>query len=120
MSWLRNLAGQVVNLVSNAVLVLIFTVFLLLGRNPRTKHTGIHAEIDAKISQVLLSTDETVRQQLYGYILTTLHDQAVYLPLSYVRGVIVHKEHLKGVRYGQLKAEIPFALIEKNSPPDID
>ncbi|WP_028579633.1 nickel ABC transporter substrate-binding protein [Desulfogranum japonicum] len=70
-------------------------------------------KIDAKISEVLLSTDEGQRRELYRYILTTLHEQAVYLPLTYIRGVIVHKKDLKGVKYGQLKAEIPFELIEK-------
>ncbi len=72
------------------------------------------AEIDAKISQALLSTNETERQEIYRYILTNLHEQAVYLPLTYVRGIIVHKRGLKGVRYGQLKAEIPFELIERD------
>ncbi|BHH85573.1 nickel ABC transporter substrate-binding protein [Desulforhopalus sp. 52FAK] len=71
-------------------------------------------EIDAKIGQALLSTDEAERQELYKYILTNLHEQAVYLPLTYVRGVIVHKKGLKGARYGQLKAEIPFELIERD------
>ena len=71
------------------------------------------AVIDAKIGEVLLSTDENQRQELFKYILTNLHEQAVYLPLTYVRGVIVHKKDLKGDRYGQLKAEIPFELIER-------
>lgn len=65
------------------------------------------------IGEALLSTDETKRQELYRYILTNLHEQAVYLPLTYVRGVIVHKKNLKGARYGQLKSEIPFELIER-------
>jgi nickel transport system substrate-binding protein len=72
------------------------------------------AEIDTKIGEALLSTDETQRQELFKYILTNLHEQAVYLPLTYVRGVIVHRKDLKGVRYGQLKEEIPFELIERD------
>ncbi|MBF0377473.1 MAG: nickel ABC transporter, nickel/metallophore periplasmic binding protein [Desulfamplus sp.] len=74
---------------------------------------SMKAEIDSKISQVLLSTDETKRQELYSYILTTLHDQAVYLPLTYMTGVIVHKKDLKGVVYGPTKYEIPFELFER-------
>ena len=74
---------------------------------------SMKGEIDAKISEVLLSTDETKRQELYRYILTTLHEQAVYLPLTYVRGVIVHRNNLEGARYGQLKWEIPFELIKR-------
>ena len=71
-------------------------------------------EIDAKIGEALLSTDETRRQELYTYILSNLHEQAVYLPLTYIRGIIVYKKGLSGVQYGQLKAEIPFELIERN------
>lgn len=75
---------------------------------------SMKAEIDAKIGEALLSTDENQRQELFKYILTKLHEQAVYLPLTYVRGVIVHKKSLKGVRYGQLKAEIPFELMARD------
>ncbi len=71
------------------------------------------AVIDAKISQVLLSTKEEERQDLYKYILTTLHEQAVYLPLTYMTGVIVHKKDIKGAVYGATKYEIPFELIER-------
>lgn len=71
------------------------------------------AEIDSKISEVLLSTDEKVRSDLYRDIITTLHQQAVYLPLTYMTGVIVHKKDLKGVVYGPTKYEIPFELFER-------
>ncbi len=71
-------------------------------------------KIDATISAVLLETDEAKRQEMYRYILTTLHEQAVYLPLTYVRGIVVYRDNIKGVRFGQLKAEIPFEYIERN------
>lgn len=71
------------------------------------------AEIDATISKVLLSTKEKERQDLYKYILTTLHDQAVYLPLTYMTGVIVHKKDIKNAVYGATKYEIPFELMER-------
>ena len=74
---------------------------------------AMKAEIDAKISEVLLSTDEAKRQELYRYILTTLHDQAVYLPITYMTGVIVHRKDLQGVVYGPTKYEIPFELIRR-------
>lgn len=70
------------------------------------------AEIDGKIKEVLLSTDEGKRQELYRYILTTLHDQAVYLPLTYMTAVIVHRKDLQGVQFGPTKNEIPFELIK--------
>ena len=71
------------------------------------------AEIDRKIGEVLLSTDEKERIGLYRDIITALHDQAVYLPLTYMTGVIVHKKDLKGVVYGPTKYEIPFEMIER-------
>jgi nickel transport system substrate-binding protein len=71
------------------------------------------AEIDAAIGKVLLTTDEKERQDLYTYILTTLHAQAVYLPITYMTGVIVHRKDLQGVTYGPTKYEIPFELIKK-------
>jgi len=71
------------------------------------------AEIDAKISEVLLSTDEAKRKELYSFILTTLHEQAVYLPITYMTGVIVHRKDLQGVVYGPTKYEIPFELITR-------
>lgn len=71
------------------------------------------AEIDAKIGQALLSTEVAKRQELYRFILTTLHDQAVYLPLTYMTGIIAHRLDLKGAQYGPTKNEIPFELIER-------
>jgi nickel transport system substrate-binding protein len=50
---------------------------------------------------VLTTRDETERQALYRDILTRLHDEAVYLPISYVSTLVVAKPEL-GV--------IPFAL----------
>ncbi len=74
---------------------------------------AMKAEIDAKISEVLLSTDEAKRREIYRYILTTLHNQAVYLPITYMTGVIVHRKDLRGVVYGPTKYEIPFELIDR-------
>lgn len=66
------------------------------------------AELDEKISRVLVTVDEKKRGALYRDILETLHDQAVYLPISYMTGVLVHGEKLSGASYGATKYEIPF------------
>lgn len=71
------------------------------------------AEIDAKISQVLVSTDEKTRQNLYRDILTRLHDEAVYLPLTYVTAIAVAKPEVGKITFGAMSSEIPF---EKLSP----
>jgi nickel transport system substrate-binding protein len=71
------------------------------------------AEIDAKISEVLITTDEKRRQGLYREILTSLHEQAVYMPLTYQTNVSVNRNDLVGVTQGHTKYEIPFATMRK-------
>ena len=66
------------------------------------------AEIDAKIGEVLVTTDQAKRRQIYKEILATLHEHAVYLPISYQVGILVHREVLTGVAYGATQYEIPF------------
>ncbi|CAH1667151.1 Ni(2(+)) ABC transporter periplasmic binding protein [Hyphomicrobiales bacterium] len=66
------------------------------------------AEIDAKIGRVLISTDETARRQLYKDILTRLHEEAVYLPLTYVTAIAVAKPKVGKIPFGAMSSEIPF------------
>ncbi|WP_240762782.1 nickel ABC transporter substrate-binding protein [Paenibacillus thalictri] len=70
-------------------------------------------ELDQKIEEALLSTDEKKRQELYDYILTTLHEQAVYLPISYGTNLTVYHKNIKGVQFGQMNSEIPFEKMDK-------
>lgn len=70
-------------------------------------------ELDAKIGQVLTSTDETTRAALYKDILTTLHDQAVYLPLTYMTNIMVHRPELEDVYFGAAKYDIPFEKMRR-------
>jgi AI-2 transport protein TqsA len=53
LSMIRSTAGGVVSLVSNGILVLIFVIFLLVGRKPRVHRTGIYAEVNQKIRRYL-------------------------------------------------------------------
>lgn len=66
------------------------------------------AEIDAKIGRVLVSTDETARRQLYKDILTRLHEEAVYLPLTYVTAIAVARPEVGKIPFGAMSSEIPF------------
>ena len=45
----------------------------------RVLRTGI----DQAITDILTSTDETKRQELYTFVLTRLHEDAVYIPLTF-------------------------------------
>ncbi len=41
----------------------------------------------------------------------TLHDQAVYLPLSYMTSIAVARSTIEGVTFGATKNEIPLETI---------
>lgn len=69
------------------------------------------AEIDAKISQALVSTDDAERRGLFRWILTTLHDQAVYLPVAYSTLLEVHRPTVDNVGFGGTKNDIPFEVM---------
>lgn len=74
------------------------------------------AEIDAKISLTLVETDEAKRQALYRDILTRLHDEAVYLPLSYATAIAVGKPALGPLQFGAMSSEIPFEKLVPAAP----
>ncbi|MGE7919781.1 nickel ABC transporter substrate-binding protein [Viridibacillus sp. NPDC093762] len=69
-------------------------------------------EIDEKIKKVLLTTDEKERKMLYTDILTTLHEQAVYLPISYQSNVAVYHKNIKGLDFLPQEAEVPLTTID--------
>lgn len=66
------------------------------------------AEIDQNIADALISTDEESRKAHYSYVLTTLHEEAVYIPLSYERNRAVFKKELDNVLFNPSQFEIPF------------
>ncbi len=65
-------------------------------------------ELDEKIRAVLISADEENRKTLYREILTTLHDEAVYLPLTYKTLVKMHSKKLTGAEFTPIKQFVPF------------
>ncbi|MNZ89423.1 Nickel-binding periplasmic protein precursor [compost metagenome] len=68
--------------------------------------------IDKAIGEVLSTTDETKRQSLYRDILTRLHNDAVYLPISYVSMMVVAKPELGAIPFAPIASEIPFEHIQ--------
>ncbi|MEI2385529.1 nickel ABC transporter substrate-binding protein [Breoghania sp. JC706] len=69
------------------------------------------AEIDALISEVLVTTDVGARKEIYRDILTRLHEEAVYLPLTFTSTMRVSRPELGPVPFGALASEIPFENI---------
>ncbi|GAB6096954.1 nickel ABC transporter substrate-binding protein [Desulfatiferula olefinivorans] len=71
-------------------------------------------DIDRAILRALRTLDERERKDSYRYILSTLHDEAVYFPLCSINGLMVHRHTLGGVSFGATQYEIPFERIRIN------
>lgn len=69
------------------------------------------AEIDDAITKILISTDEEERQELYTFVLTRLHEDAVYIPLTFECNKAIHRSDLQGVGFTQTQYEVPFAQM---------
>ena len=61
------------------------------------------AEIDQAITDILVSTDEQKRQDLYTFVLTRLHEDAVYIPLTYECNKAIYRSDLKGFHFTQTR-----------------
>ena len=67
------------------------------------------ADIAQAITDILVSTDETKRQELYTFVLTRLHEDAVYIPLTYECNKAIYRSDLQGFHFTQTQYEVPFA-----------
>ena len=67
------------------------------------------ADIDQAITDILVSTDETKRQELYTFVLTRLHEDAVCIPLTYECNKAIYRSDLQGFHFTQTQYEVPFA-----------
>lgn len=66
-------------------------------------------EIDQAITSILTTTDEAERQELYEFVLTRLHEDAVYIPLTYECNKALYTTDLEGVHFGTDQYDVPFA-----------
>ncbi len=64
--------------------------------------------IDRKIAEVLAETDEARRAEDYREILTTLHDESVYLPISHLTAISVSGNNVDNVQFGSTLFDVPF------------
>lgn len=64
--------------------------------------------LDDTIAEVLLELDTSRRQQLYMEIFTYIHDEAVYVPLTFSVIRAVSNDRLQGVGFNVNQYEIPF------------
>ncbi|SDM15034.1 nickel transport system substrate-binding protein [Dendrosporobacter quercicolus] len=66
------------------------------------------AWLDDTVGTILSEQDRDKRQKLYDEILTYVHQESVYLPLTYSRIKAVHVAALKGVTFNPSQYEIAF------------
>ena len=74
------------------------------------------AIIDSEIGEVLTTADVKQRQALYRDILTRLHRDAVYLPISYISMMTVAKPSLGPIPFAPVVSDIPFEQITPVKP----
>lgn len=68
-------------------------------------------ELYKKIDEVMVSPDEETRKSLYADILTIVHDEAVFIPISNGSVTVVAPKNLKGISFKQTQFELPFELM---------
>ena len=81
------------------------------GANSYKLPTSGMKNIDAilkNIDAALVEFDETKRQQDYTYVLTEVHNQASFIPISYGSLMIVAPAYLENIGFNQSQYEIPF------------
>ncbi|WP_152655472.1 nickel ABC transporter substrate-binding protein [Oceanobacillus sp. CFH 90083] len=64
--------------------------------------------LDETITDLMIENDESNREAMYEEILTYIHDEAVYIPLTYSRTKAVYRPKLQGVTFNVSQYEVPF------------
>lgn len=99
-----------------------FEPHAMLGSMRKPSHADYQAQrglpmkdaLDRDITQALRTVDADERAALYRRVLTTLHEQAVYLPIHYAALLAAYsRERLGGFCFGPGKSKFPFERFEK-------
>ncbi|MGG3927990.1 nickel ABC transporter substrate-binding protein [Metabacillus fastidiosus] len=69
-------------------------------------------ELYKKIDEVMMSTNEEVRKSLYADIMTIVHDEAVFIPITNGNVTVIAPKNLKGISFKQTQYELPFELMQ--------
>ena len=71
-------------------------------------------KINADISRAMRATDPAELQALIGGVLTALHEEAVYLPISRtVDKALYKKDNLTGFEFNPVSYDLPFIKLER-------
>ncbi|GGI40267.1 staphylopine-dependent metal ABC transporter substrate-binding lipoprotein [Mammaliicoccus stepanovicii] len=69
-------------------------------------------ELYQNIDNVFKTTDKAKRQTLYDEILKTVHEEAVFIPISYGGMTVIAPEDLTGIKFKQSQYELPFEKMD--------
>lgn len=69
-------------------------------------------ELYAKIEEVMVSIDEDTRKSLYADIMTIVHDEAVFIPITNGSMTVVAPKNLDGIAFKQTQYELPFERMK--------
>lgn len=68
-------------------------------------------ELYQNIEEVMVSVDEETRKALYEDILTIVHDEAVFIPITNGKLTVIKPVNLQGLFFKQTQYELPFELL---------
>lgn len=69
-------------------------------------------ELNQEIQNVLKSTDEKKRQEMYQSILTTVQGQYSIVPISHINKIAIYQEDVEGLQFAPNRDEHSFNNIE--------
>ncbi|MEH7532076.1 nickel ABC transporter substrate-binding protein [Priestia megaterium] len=69
-------------------------------------------DLNKKVQQVLVSTDEATRSQLYKEILTTMHDEALFYPISYETNNVIYQKSMQKLVPRASEYDIPYTIMD--------
>jgi ABC-type transport system substrate-binding protein len=68
-----------------------------------------------KVRNLSTIIDTTARQALYTEVLTTLHDEAIFLPITAKRQIAVTNQRVSGFQFGFMEYDLPLANLYPSS-----
>ncbi|XEC94212.1 nickel ABC transporter substrate-binding protein [Paenibacillus tarimensis] len=88
----------------------------LIGEKQTSSYAqkGLEAsqQLTDNIAKVIRSTNEEERRSLYENILQTLHEEAVFMPLSYRTNYLAANNRLQNVTFSMQQYEVPLSAYE--------
>jgi nickel transport system substrate-binding protein len=76
------------------------------------KGTAISSSFTANVDKVIRTTDENERRALYESILQGIHEEAMFIPISYRTNYLVANDRVKGLQFTPHQYEVPLSLYE--------